>query len=97
MTAKFELYPDRLDLILHGRQSVKQKQIQAEKIKAAWQANIHNITGATKASIRVEERGFEVAVVADDDVNDQSAWFYLEYGTSKMRAQHPGRRAIRGF
>lgn len=93
---QFMITPGGLESILNGQESLAQRKRQAQKIKAAWRDNIHNLTGATDESIDVDVRGTEVIVSADTNRNPESAWAYLEYGTSKMRAQAPGRRAIRG-
>lgn len=95
----FVMNPGAIETILLGPESTAQKRHQGNKIKNAWQNNIHTITGATERSIDVEAIGSEVNVVATSagsNAENPSAWSYLEYGTSKMRAQHPGRRAIRG-
>lgn len=96
-SSHFEMHPGAIETILNGPESIAQKKRQAQKIKAAWQGNIHRITGATDESIDVDVRGTEVVVEADTSRNPESAWAYLEYGTSDMRAQSPGRRAIRGL
>jgi hypothetical protein len=91
--------PAALESILHGSQSLAQEKRQAEKIKDRWIENINRITGATQASIRVEQEGFTFYVTAEDESGDPdnpSAWFWLEYGNSDMRPQHPGKRSIRG-
>lgn len=95
-SSRFEINPGAIDAILHGPQSINQKKRQGEKLAQAWQANIHDITGATDRSVEVEQQGFEVTVAADVSRDPESAWAFLEWGTSKMRAQAPGRRAIRG-
>lgn len=95
--ASFTMHPSAIDRILLGPESTAQKKHQANRIKNAWQGNIHAITGATDRSIDVEAIGTEVNVVATGGGNaaNPSAWVFLEYGTGKMRAQHPGRRALR--
>lgn len=97
-TSGFQIYPGAIETLLNGPQSIAQKKTQAHKIKAAWQANIHDITGVTDTSIDVEVRGTDIAVTAESagSGDNPSAWYWLEYGTSDMPAQHPGRRAIRG-
>ncbi|RSM73454.1 hypothetical protein DMH04_41315 [Kibdelosporangium aridum] len=94
-SSRFEINPGAIEAILRGPQSQAQKKRQAEKIADAWRGNINDITGATDRSIDVEQQGFEVTVAADSSRDPESAWVYLEWGTSKMRAQAPGRRAIR--
>jgi len=91
----FTIHPGAVERILRGPQSVAQKRKQGKRIGDAWRGNIHRITGATDRSIDVEQRGSEVIVSADATRDPETAWPYLEYGTSKMRAQAPGRRAIR--
>jgi hypothetical protein len=94
-TTNFQIFPGALDSILHGPDSLAQEKRQAEKIADAWRGNIHTITGATDRSIDVEQDGFSFIVSADATRDPNSAWSYLEWGTSKMRAQAPARRAIR--
>ncbi|ALG06849.1 hypothetical protein [Kibdelosporangium phytohabitans] len=94
-SARFEINPGAIEAILHGPQSIAQKKRQGDKLADAWRGNINRITGATDRSIEVEVQGFEVTVAADTSRDPESAWVYLEYGTSSMRAQAPGRRAIR--
>lgn len=97
-TSGFEMHPGAIEALLNGPKSTAQKKTQAYKIANAWQGNIHNITGVTDDSIDVEVRGNDVAVTATSagSGDNPSAWYWLEYGTSDMPAQHPGRRAIRG-
>lgn len=94
-TSRFVINPGAIERILRGRESVAQKRKQANKILAAWKANIHRITGATERSLKVEPDGDDVIVSADAARDPNTAWPYLEYGTSKMRAQAPARRAIK--
>lgn len=95
-SSHFEINPGAIDAILRGRESMAQKRRQADRIAAAWKANINRITGATDRSIGVEQDGHDMIVSADRSRDPNTAWPYLEYGTSKMRAQAPARRAIRG-
>lgn len=94
-SSHFEINPGAIDVILRGRESMAQKRKQAEQIAAAWRANINRITGATDRSIGVEQEGHDMIVSADRSRDSETAWSYLEYGTSSMRAQAPARRAIR--
>ena len=94
-SAKFVMNPGALESILRGPESRGLKRSQAAKIATAWKGNINRITGATDQSIAVEEDGDGFVVAADAARDPQSAWVDLEYGTSRMRAQAPGRRAIR--
>lgn len=89
------LHPGALERILRGPQSRAQKVAQGKQIAARWRSNIKRVTGATERSIDVAVEGDEVIVSADKARDPNSAWPYLEWGTSKMRAQSPGRRAIR--
>lgn len=96
----FELHPGAIESILHGPDSLAQEKRQAEKIRDQWIQNINRVTGVTQASIRVEQEGFSFYVTAEEESSNPdnpSAWFWLEYGNSDMRAQHPGRRSIRGY
>jgi len=93
---RIEIHPGVLERILRGSQARAYRHRQAEQIATAWQGNIHRVTGATEASIHVVEEGGQTLVVADQAADPDSAWLYLEYGTSDTPAQHPGRRAIRG-
>ena len=95
-SARFEMHPGAIERILRGPQSRGMKRAQAEKIASRWRGNIHRVTGATDRSIGVEEDGDGFVVAADKTRDPESAWSWLEYGTSKMRAQAPGRRSIRG-
>jgi hypothetical protein len=95
-SSRFEINPGAIDAILRGRESMAQKRKQADKIAQAWKANINRITGATERSIGVEQDGHDMVVSAEAARDPNTAWPYLEYGTSKMRAQAPARRAIRG-
>lgn len=94
-SAHFVWNPGALELILRGPQSKAVRKRSGKKIESAWKANIHRITGATDSSIETREEGDQIVVEADTARNRESAWLYLEYGTSEMRAQHPGRRAVR--
>lgn len=95
--AEFRMHPGALETILRGPQSMGQKRAQGERVAQAWRANIKRVTGATDRSIQVEDvGGGRVEVAADMARDPESAWLYLEYGTSRMRAQAPARRAIRG-
>jgi response regulator of citrate/malate metabolism len=84
-----------VERIIHGPQSRSARRRAGTKIAQAWKANIHRITGATDRSITVEDHAKETVVSASTARDPESAWQYLEYGTSSMRAQAPGRRAIR--
>lgn len=95
-SARFTVTPGAIERILRGPQSRGMKRSQAEKIAAKWKSNINRVTGATDRSIGVEEDGDGFIVSADNSRDPESAWSWLEYGTSKMRAQAPGRRSIRG-
>lgn len=87
--------PGAIEALLRGPKSKGMKRTQATKIAEAWKGNINTITGATAAGISVEEDGDQFLAIADTATSPESAWYWLEYGTSKMRAQAPGRRAIR--
>lgn len=89
------MHAGALERILRGPESRGMKRSQATKIANAWQNNIHRVTGATDRSIAVEEDGDAFIAAADRRRDPNTAWPYLEYGTSRMRAQAPGRRAIR--
>lgn len=95
-SARFVMNPGALERILRGPQSRGMKRSQAEKIARSWKGNINRITGATDRSIGVEDDGDGFVVAADKSRDPESAWAWLEYGTSSMRAQAPGRRSIRG-
>jgi hypothetical protein len=97
-SARFTMNPGAIDRILHGPDSISARKVQANRIKHAWQGNINTITGVTANSIEVQARGNEVVVEATSTVSgdNPSAWYWLEYGTGAMRAQHPGRRSLRG-
>jgi hypothetical protein len=88
--------PGAIERILRGPESRGMKRSQAEKIASRWKSGINRVTGATDRSVGVEEDGDGFVVAADTSRDPESAWFWLEYGTSKMRAQAPGRRSIRG-
>lgn len=92
---RFEVNPSALDQLLNSPESVAYRKKQGQRIAEAWRANIHRITGSTERSIGVEQRGREVIVAADRSRDPESAWAFLEYGTSSMRAQAPARRAVR--
>lgn len=94
-SSNFTIYPGAIEALIHGPQSRAVRRRSGEKIRQAWQGNIHRITGATDRSIAVEDHGDETLVTASTARDPESAWAYLEYGTSSMRAQAPGRRAIR--
>ena len=94
-SSHFTINPGAIDSILRGPQSMAQKRKQADRIAAAWKANINRVTGATDRSIGVEQEGPDMIVSADRSRDPETAWLWLEYGTSKMRAQAPARRAIR--
>lgn len=94
-SSRFEINPGAIDRILRGPESMAQKRKQANDIANAWRANINRVTGATERSIKVEQDGNDMIVSADASRDPNTAWPYLEYGTSKMRAQAPARRAIR--
>lgn len=89
------MHPGAIERILRGPKSKGMKRSQGEKIANAWRGNINRITGATDRSIGVEDDGHQIIVAADATRDPESAWVFLEYGTSSMRAQAPGRRAIR--
>lgn len=89
------MHPGAIEAILRGPESRGMKRSQATRIGNAWRGNIHRVTGATDRSIAVEEDGDGFVVAADRMRDPNTAWSFLEYGTSKMRAQAPGRRAIR--
>lgn len=93
--ANIEIFPGAISKILEGPESIAQKKRQAQKIKRAWQDNIHDDSGATDRSIDVEQRGFDIIVAADSSRDPDSAWVYREFGTYDQKATHPGRRAIR--
>lgn len=93
-SSHFEINPGAIDRILRGPESMAQKRKQANRIADAWRGNINRITGATEHSIKVEQDGPDMIVSADESRDPETAWYYLEYGTSKMRAQAPARRAI---
>lgn len=86
--------PGALERILRGPESRGLKRSQATRIANAWRSNINRVTGATDRSVAVEPDGDGFVAAADTSRDPESAWAYLEYGTSTMRAQAPGRRAI---
>lgn len=94
-SVRFEVNPSALDQMLNSPDSIAYRKKQGHRIADAWRSNIHRITGATERSISVEQRGREVIVAADRSRDPQSAWAFLEWGTSSMRAQAPARRAVR--
>jgi hypothetical protein len=94
-SARFEVVPGAIDRLFNSPESVAFRKKQARRIRDAWVGNIHRITGATERSITVEQHGDEIVVTADSSRNRDSAWAYLEYGTSRQRAQAPARRAVR--
>lgn len=94
-SAKFTMHPGAIEQILRGPESRGMKRSQATRIANAWRGNINRVTGATDQSIAVEEDGDGFVVAADRSRDPNTAWPYLEYGTSSMRAQAPARRAIR--
>lgn len=94
-SSRFVYNPGAIEAILNGPLSKATRRRAGAKIAQAWKANIHRDTGATDNSIAVEDQGKQTIVSASMARDPESAWPYLEYGTSSMRAQAPGRRAIR--
>ena len=96
-----------INRLLHGAGATRARHEAADRVKAFWEANIHPRTGETQLLLGIEDGGAapggadsrtyivtgEAGPEAHQDVN-ASAWKWLEYGTSKMRAQAPGRRAL---
>jgi hypothetical protein len=92
----FVINPGAVERLIHGPGSRAQRLQQGRRIAETWRARIHRVTGATDRSIAVEEEGNQTLVTADKRRDPNTAWPYLEYGTSRMPAQAPGRRSIRG-
>lgn len=92
--------------ILQGDGAKDARHEAADRVKALWLGHIHPRTGMTQLLIHDDdiptvagvggrtyiETG-EAAPLKKFPVN-LSAWYWLEYGTSKMQAQRPGRRAL---
>lgn len=94
-SSKFTVNPGAIERLIHGPESRAMRKRQGRKIMESWKARIHRITGATERSITMEDDGNTTVVTADRARDPNTAWQYLEYGTSRMRAQAPGRRSIR--
>ena len=104
---RIELDRAAINRLLHGTGARNARHEAADRVKAAWEANIHPRTGETQLLLSITDGGAapggadsrtyiqtgEAGPEAHQDVNG-SAWKWLEYGTSKMRAQAPGRRAL---
>jgi len=93
--SEFQINPGAIDRLIHGPSSRSLRKKQGRQIAEEWKGRINRITGATDRSIDVEEEGNRTLVTADESRDPETAWQYLEYGTSTMRAQAPGRRSIR--
>jgi hypothetical protein len=100
--AKLEIFYAVFDAgILRGPGAFKARHTFADKIARAWSRNIHRLTGATQLMLTEEDglgtRTYIVTGEAGPRKHERvnlSAWQWLEYGTHKMRAQAPGRRAL---
>lgn len=104
---RIELDQGAINRLLHGAGARKARHEAADRIKAKWEANIHPRTGETQLLLHITDGGGApggadsrtyvetgpAGPTAHEDVN-ASAWKWLEYGTSKMAAQAPGRRAL---
>ena len=95
-SSKFTVNPGAIERLIHGPESRNLRKRHGRKIAEEWKGRINRVTGATDRSIGVEEEGNRTLVTADKRRDPESAWEWLEYGTSKMRAQAPARRSIRG-
>lgn len=95
-SSRITIHPGAIERLIHGPESRAQRHRQGRRIAETWKARINRITGATERSITVEDEGNETLVTADKTRDPNSAWDYLEYGTSRQRAQAPARRSIRG-
>lgn len=90
--------------LMRGPGGVDARHRGAEKVERAWARNIHRLTGVTEGALHISdgsgpsggrtyvETG-EAGPKEHEKVN-LSAWYWLEYGTSKMRAKKPGARAL---
>lgn len=92
------------EAILHGDGARAATKKLGNQLAGKWRRNIHRLTGVTRAMISVDAPGGvdgsrtyvqtgEAGPRAHERVN-LSAEMWLEYGTSKMTAQAPGRTAL---
>jgi hypothetical protein len=97
-----------INRLLHGYGARAARHEAADRVKANWEARIHPRTGETQLLLSITDGGGSpggadsrtyiltglAGPESRQDVN-LSAWKWLEYGTSKMRAQAPARNALR--
>ena len=100
---ELEIFWPVVDALLDGPEARHARHAAADRVKFLWEANIHPETGETQLLLHDDtdaatgsrtyiETG-DAGPTKHDPVN-RSAWKWLEYGTSKMEAQSPGRRAL---
>ena len=90
--------------LLHGPGGVKARHDAAERVKVKWAGNVHPRTGETALLLHITEGSgpsggrtyieTSTAGPTKETKLNLSAWLWLEFGTRKMRAQAPGRRAL---
>jgi hypothetical protein len=87
--------------LLHGPGGVKARHEAANRVMRKWIGNIHRRTGETQLLLHLSDtigrtyiETSTAAPTKDIKGVNLSAWLWLEYGTAKMRAQAPGRRAL---
>lgn len=104
---RVEFDQSAINRLLHGAGARSARHEAAERVKANWEANIHPVTGETQLLLGISDGGGvpgggdsrtyittgEAGPFKHDEVN-ASAWKWLEYGTSDMEAQSPGRKAL---
>lgn len=104
---RIELDRAAINRLLHGSGARDARHKAAERVKVKWEENIHSRSGETALLLSISDGGAapggadsrtyiqtgEAGPEAHQDVN-LSAWKWLEYGTSKMQAQAPGRKAL---
>lgn len=104
MAAEVELDWAAVNRLLRGDAARQATHDAADDVRRRWEANIHPVTGMTNLLLHDDPGDQfsggstyvltgEAAPTKEDKVNG-SAWKWLEYGTSKMAAQAPGRKAL---
>lgn len=102
--AKIDLYWPQIQAILHGDGARSATKRIGNQLAQKWRRNIHRVTGVTRTLITTETPGGfsgsrtyiltgEAGPTKNQTLN-LSAELWLEFGTAKMNAKAPGRKAL---
>lgn len=87
--------------LLHGPGGTRARHEAADRVMRKWIGNVRRRTGETQLLLHLTDaigrtyiETSTAAPTKEIKGLNLSAWLWLEYGTAKMHAQAPGRRAL---